>query len=55
MPRVEVGRYDNPEDVGGYTGWVCTKDWILFERDDGIVQIGRRGETGAVIGELVEV
>ncbi len=54
MPRIEVGRYDNFEDVG-YTGWVCTEDWILFERNDGIVQIGRRGETGAVIGELVEI
>ncbi len=54
MPRIEVGRYDDPDSVG-YTGWVCTADWVLFERNDGKVLIGRRDTSGAVIGELIEV
>lgn len=50
MPRVEVGRYEN--DVG-YRSWICTDDWILFERNDGVLELFRREEGGAVIGDAV--
>lgn len=46
--RVEVGRYEN--DVG-YAGWVSTDAWILFERNDGAVELYRRDPSGAVKGD----
>lgn len=55
MPRVEVGRYNNPKSIG-YFGWVCTDDWILFEKLDGLLQIYRRDpDTGAVRDSAVEL
>lgn len=50
MPRVEVGRYDN--DVG-YCGWISADSWILFEKNDGTLELFRREKGGAVIGDPV--
>jgi len=59
MTPVTVGRY-NAGDFAtatdgsvGWTGWICTDDWVVFEHDDGrlFVSKGRDPKTGAVLGE----
>ena len=60
MKPVTVGRYTPGQfgtDGEGWTGWVCTDDWVLFEHEDGrlFVFTGRDPETGAVLGEPVIV
>ncbi len=51
MNRVEVGRYEQPENVG-YKGWVCTDAWIVWEALDGTLAIARRGDDGSVEGHI---
>lgn len=48
LDRVEVGRYRNPEAVGGLTGWICTDHWIVFEGTDGHLSVWRRDEDGVM-------
>lgn len=50
MSRVEVGRYES--DVG-YKGWISTDAWILFERNDGALELYRCEEGGGVVGNPV--
>jgi len=48
MNVVEVGRYGNPEAVG-FTGWVSTRDWIVFEDRKGSLYVyNGRDENGGV-------
>ena len=54
MQRIEVGRYENPDNVGGYAGWINPEredgqkipEWILFIKDDGTVQLCIRNDKG---------
>ncbi len=56
MQRIEVGRYNDPEKVGGYAGWINPEredgnergvpEWILFIKDDGTVQLCVRNDKG---------
>lgn len=51
MKPVTIGRYDEAEPVG-YTGWIETEDWAMFEALDGSLLVFQgRGESGAVLGE----
>lgn len=52
LDRLEVGRYSNPKQVGGWAGWVCpvgedgfkVPAWILFIHSDGTLTLGRRDD-----------
>lgn len=54
MQRIEVGRYKDPTNVGGYAGWINPEredgqkipEWILFIKDDGTVQLCVRNDQG---------
>ena len=54
MQRIEVGRYKNPKNVGGYAGWINPEredehkipEWILFIKSDGTVQLCVRNDQG---------
>ena len=51
MDRVEVGRYPNPQAVGGWLGWVATPEWIVFEHESGsIAAFNGRDVRGGVVG-----
>jgi hypothetical protein len=51
--NIRVGRYSNPEQTGGWAGWIEPEDlsWIVFVRKDGSVQVylNRDPKTGAVL------
>ena len=54
MQDIHIGRYDNPEDVGGWAGWVepADKSWILFIDEDGNTSFWpERDENGGVVGD----
>lgn len=54
MPRVKIGRYNNPEEVG-YQGWIETDEWIIWIGLDGNLTVGtERAENGAV-GSIITV
>ena len=52
MGNIKVGRYEEPEKVGGWQGWIEPEDksWIAFIREDGvpIVFLNRDPQTGAI-------
>jgi hypothetical protein len=52
MQNITIGRYDNPEAVGGWVGWVepADKSWILFIASDGSTKYyAAREENGGVL------
>lgn len=53
MPNVFVGRYSNPDEVGGWSGWIepDSKEWILFIPKEGkpLLFDKRDPETGRVL------
>jgi hypothetical protein len=54
MVNICIGRYDNPSQVGGWSGWIepSTKDWILFIAEDGSTAFfPHRGPGGGVVSE----
>jgi hypothetical protein len=54
MDRVDVGRYENPAQVGGWLGWVTGDDWIMFHHGDGTVWLSKTAGRGqGVIGEPI--
>lgn len=55
MRRIEIGHYVNPDDVGGWVGWVGSPRWIAFGHRDGRVLIYKREASGAVVGGPFEV
>lgn len=50
MAVVEVGHYDAPDEVG-FKRWIGTRDWVIFERNDGTLHVfhGRDPRSGAVL------
>ena len=52
MKDIECGQYSNPEQVGGYTGWINphrksgqdVPAWMLFIKTDGTVKFGVRND-----------
>ncbi len=54
MQDITIGRYNNPDKVGGWAGWVEPKDqsWILFIDKDGKTLFWpKRDKDGGVIGK----
>ncbi len=54
MPRVDIGRYEHPEEVG-WQGWISWCGWVLFVGFDEMALYKADEETGAVIGSPVVV
>lgn len=55
MQRIEVGRYDAPEEVG-FSGWISTDDWIIFQSiDDQLWVYNGLDEDGGVTGDATIV
>jgi hypothetical protein len=53
MQNINVRRYENPEAVGGWAGWIEPDDrsWIAFIKTNGsaVFFLERDPETGAVL------
>ena len=54
LEKIEVGQYNNPEETGGYSGWInperedgqSVPAWMLFIKTDGTVQLCIRNVKG---------
>lgn len=52
--KIESGVYNEKRKLG-YKSWVASKNWVLFERNDGSLVVFNGRKNGGVIGNGVVV
>ncbi len=54
--KLDINRYNKPDDVGGFTDSIEGKNWILWEHKDGSIYVSRTNGFGTgVTGEMVKL